>query len=61
MADFLMSISLFPMVLTLLCYQIGLWCQKKWKNPIFNPILIGMLLVIGANTIARKASDVSLY
>ena len=47
MADFLMSISLFPMVLTLLCYQIGLWCQKKWKNPIFNPILIGMLLVIG--------------
>ena len=47
MADFLMDISLFPMVLTLLCYQIGLWCQKKWKNPIFNPILIGMLLVIG--------------
>ena len=47
MADFLMSLSLFPMVLTLLCYQIGLWCQKKWKNPIFNPILIGMLLVIG--------------
>ena len=47
MADFLMGISLFPMVLTLLCYQIGLWCQKKWKNPLFNPILIGMLLVIG--------------
>ena len=47
MADFLMDISLFPMVLTLGCYQIGLWCQKKWKNPLFNPILIGMLLVIG--------------
>ena len=23
--------------------------------------IVGMLLVIGANTIARKASDVSLY
>lgn len=47
MADFLSELSLFPVVLTLLCYQIGLWCQRKWKNPLFNPILIGMLLVIG--------------
>ena len=53
MADFLMDISLFPMVLTLLCYQIGLWCQKKWKNPIFNPILIGMLLVIGVLLVTK--------
>lgn len=47
MADFLMQFSLFPMVLTLGCYQIGLWCQKKWKSPLLNPILIGMVLVIG--------------
>ena len=57
MADFLMSISLFPMVLTLLCYQIGLWCQKKWKNPIFNPILIGMLLVIGVLLVTKVPNE----
>lgn len=47
MAEFLCRISLFPVVLTLGAYQIGLWCQKKWKNPLCNPILIAMLLVIG--------------
>ena len=47
MAEFLMQFSLFPLVLTILCYQVGLWCQKKWKSPLLNPILIGMLLVIG--------------
>ena len=47
MAEFLMQFSLFPLVLTLGCYQIGLWCQKKWKSPLLNPILIGMVLVIG--------------
>lgn len=47
MAEFLMDISLFPLVLTIGCYQFGLWCQKKWKSPLLNPILIGMVLVIG--------------
>ena len=47
MAEFLMQFSLFPLVLTIGCYQIGLWCQKKWKSPLLNPILIGMVLVIG--------------
>lgn len=46
MAEFLMQFSLFPLVLTVGCYQIGLWCQKKWKSPLLNPILIGMVLVI---------------
>lgn len=46
MAAFLSSIALFPVVLTLGCYQIGLWCQKKWKTPLCNPILIAVVLVI---------------
>ena len=46
MADFFGNISLFPIVLTLGCYQIGLWCQKKWKNPLLNPILIAVLIII---------------
>lgn len=46
MAEFLSSLSLFPLVLTLGAYQIGLWCRKKWDNPICNPILIAVILVI---------------
>ena len=44
MAEFLASISLFPLVLTLGSYQIGLWCQKKTKSPICNPLLIATLI-----------------
>lgn len=47
MTELLSSVSLFPLVLTIGAYQIGLWCQKKWKNPIANPILIALILVIG--------------
>ena len=47
MAEFLSGISLFSIVLTFGAYQVGLWCQKKWKSALFNPILIAMLLVIG--------------
>lgn len=45
MAD-LLSISILPVVLTLFAYQMGVLCQKKFKLPIFNPILIGMIIVI---------------
>ena len=48
MAEFLQNFSLFPLVLTFGAYQFGLWCQKKWKSPLFNPILIASLLAIGA-------------
>ncbi len=40
------SIEVFPVILTLAAFQIGQACQKKWKLPIFNPTLIGMVLVI---------------
>ena len=42
----LLNISILPVVLTLFAYQIGVLCQKKFKLPIFNPILIGMIIVI---------------
>lgn len=47
MTEFVQSISLFPLVLTLGTYQIGLWCQKKTKSPLCNPLLIATLLSIG--------------
>lgn len=46
MTEFLQNLSLFPLVLTLGAFQAGRFCQKKWKSPIFNPILIAVLLII---------------
>ena len=47
MLEFLESVSLFPIVLTLGAYQLGLWLRKKWNNPLCNPLLIAVILVIG--------------
>ena len=45
MMKLLESIDIFPVLLTLVAFQIGQACQKRWKKPIFNPTLIGMVLV----------------
>ena len=42
----LLSIGIAPVVLTLFAYYIGAQCQKKFKLPIFNPILIGVIVVL---------------
>ena len=47
MPEFFGSLQLFALVVTLLAYQIGLWCKKKWNNPLCNPLLIATLLVMG--------------
>ncbi len=41
------EIGIFPVVLTLLAFRMGQACQKKWRLPLFNPILIAAGLVIG--------------
>lgn len=52
MAEFLQS-SLFPVVLTLLAYQVGLFCQKKTGTALCNPILIGVILVLGCLALVK--------
>ena len=47
MADFLISLPLFCLVLTVVAYQIGLWCRNKTGSTLCNPLLISILLVIG--------------
>lgn len=47
MTEFFESVSLFPIVLTLGAYQVGLWLRKKWNHPLCNPLLIAVILVIG--------------
>ena len=46
MAEFLADVSLFPLVLTLGSFQIGVWCQRKTKSALCNPLLIGTLITI---------------
>ena len=47
MVEFLLKLSFFPLVLTLLSYQIGLWVNKKWKSVLTTPLLIAVLISIG--------------
>ncbi len=43
----LFEITLFPLLLNLAAFRLGQVCQKKWKLPLFNPILVAAVLVIG--------------
>lgn len=60
MHDFL-NIPILPILVTIAGYWIGTLCQKKWKTPILNPILIGMIVAVifilstGMDTAAFKA------
>ncbi|SFB31315.1 LrgB family protein [Clostridium frigidicarnis] len=38
---------LFPLMLTLLAFEIGILISKKTKFPLFNPLLVAIALVIG--------------
>ena len=44
----LLSISILPVVLTLLSYRAGVFLQQKTKSPICNPILVAVILVLGS-------------
>lgn len=38
--------SLLPLLLTFAGFQLGLFCQKKLRSPLFNPILIAAVFVL---------------
>ena len=42
----LLSIGILPLALTLIAFQVGLWCQKKVRSPLCNPILIAVVIVL---------------
>lgn len=58
MAELLSGLSLFPLVLTIGAYQIGLWCRKKWDHPVCNPILIAVLLVVAVLLLTGLPVDI---
>ena len=47
MNELLTNSVFFGAFLSLLFYEVGLWCKKKWKNPLLNPLLIAIVLTIG--------------
>lgn len=57
MTELLEGLSLFPLALTFGAYQVGLWCQKKWKSPLLNPILIAVVLVIGVLALTGTSGE----
>ncbi len=52
MMQLLNNVPLWALALTFGAYQIGLWCQKKGKSPLLNPILIAVVLVIATLLVA---------
>lgn len=41
------SSPFFGIVLCILAYELGVWCNRKLKSPLANPLLIAIALVIG--------------
>ena len=58
MSEFL-QIALLPLALTVGVYQFGLWVQKKLRSPIFNPILISVILILVFLTVTKM--EVATY
>ena len=53
MIVYLGQLSLFPLLLTIGTFQLGLWLQKKANSPLCNPVLISAALVICALLITK--------
>lgn len=55
----LIEMPVFPLIVTLAAFRVGQLCQQKWKSALFNPILIGVILV-SAFLLATK-TDMAVY
>lgn len=55
----LLSISILPVLLTLLAFRAGQFLQEKTKSPICNPILVAVILVL--LTLGGTGMELSVY
>ena len=53
MRDFFQSSAYLGAFITLAAFELGRWLKQKWKKPIFNPLLIGVVLSIAALLLLR--------
>ena len=58
MLDFLTQSVFFGAVLSLAAYEVGLYCKKRWKKGLFNPLLIAVILVVAVLAALRIPYDV---
>ena len=54
----LLSISILPVVLTLVAYRFGMFCQSKLKTPLCNPIIVAVLVVLGVLSVSGLELEV---
>ena len=57
MLEYLQSLSLLPMVLTVGAFMFGAWVQKKTKCVAFNPIIVAVILVVGFILLTKYPVD----
>ena len=57
MEEFLTNSVFFGAVLSFLAYEIGLLLKKRFKLAVLNPLLIGILCVMGALAVLRIDYD----
>jgi len=43
----ILSSPLFGITLSIVAFKVGLWVSQKVKNPIANPLIIAMIIVVG--------------
>ena len=46
MAEFILSIGVWGVALTLSCFALGTWINKKTGQALCNPLLLGSIFVI---------------
>ena len=46
MVDYLVSLSLLPMAITIGAFLLGAWVQKKTRCVAFNPIIVAVILIV---------------
>ena len=58
MSSFLESSAFFGVAVSLVAYGLGCLLQKKWKCPLFNPLLISIILTIVLLAVSNMDYDV---
>lgn len=57
MLEYLYELSLFPLVLTIGSFMLGVWLQKKVKSPLCSPILVAVILVVCFFLVSKYSVD----
>ena len=60
MLELLFNLSLFPLMITIVAFMIGLWLKKKIKHPLCNPFFIAVILTGTFLALSKMPMDLYL-